>query len=164
VSANKGNLGPALADLREVAGKLNKTFDPQTQDALKTGLDRFSAAAARLDSGLAKLDPVLKDLGAPVNHTPATDIGQAVRRINVLASDLELLTSKLRDGRGGLNADGTLQKLLTQAELHDNINSVALSASQTLAQLRAVLADLRVFAEKVARDPSAIGRGALQSR
>jgi phospholipid/cholesterol/gamma-HCH transport system substrate-binding protein len=164
VKANESNFQPALADLREVAAKLNKTLDSETQAALKTGLDRFSSAAARLDTGLAQLDPVLKDLGAPVNHTPSTDIGQAVRRINVLAADLELLTSKLRDGRGGLNTDGTMQKLLTQAELHDNFNSVAVSANQTLAQLRAVLADLRVFAEKVARDPSAIGRGALQSR
>jgi phospholipid/cholesterol/gamma-HCH transport system substrate-binding protein len=164
VKANESNFKPALADLREVAGKLNKTFDPDTQDALKKGLDRFSTAAAKLDAGLAQLDPVLKDLSAPVNHAPSTDIGQAVRRINVLAADLELLTSKLRDGRGGLNTDGTMQKLLTQAELHDNFNSVAVSANQTLAQLRAVLADLRVFAEKVARDPSAIGRGALQSR
>ena len=87
-----------------------------------------------------------------------------MRRINVLAADLELLTSKLRDGRGGLNTEGTMQKLLTEPELHDNFNNVALSASQTLAQLRAVLADLRVFAEKVSRDPGAIGRGALQSR
>jgi phospholipid/cholesterol/gamma-HCH transport system substrate-binding protein len=164
VKANESNFQVALADLREVAGKLNKAFDPETQAALKAGLDRFSSAAARLDSGLAQLDPVLKDLGAPVNHAPSTDIGQAVRRINVLAADLELLSSKLRDGRGGLNTDGTLQKLLTQAELHDNVNNVALSANQTLAQLRAVLADLRVFAEKVARDPGLIGRGALQSR
>jgi phospholipid/cholesterol/gamma-HCH transport system substrate-binding protein len=164
VKANETNFQPALADLRQVAAKLNKTLDADTQAALKTGIDRFSSAAARLDAGIAQLDPVLKDLGAPVNHAPSTDIGQAVRRINVLAADLELLTSKLRDGRGGLNTDGTLQKLLTQAELHDNFNSAALSASQTLAQMRVVLAELRVFAEKVARDPSAISRGALQSR
>jgi phospholipid/cholesterol/gamma-HCH transport system substrate-binding protein len=164
VEGKDSNLKPAIADLREVAAKLNKTFDQETQASLKASLDRFSSASARLDAGLAQLDPVLKDLGAPVNHTPSTDIGQAVRRINVLAADLELLSSKLRDGRGGLNADGTLQKLLTQAELHDNFNNAAVSASQTLAQMRAVLADLKVFAEKVARDPSAIGRGALQSR
>ena len=164
VKNNESNLRPALAELREVATKLNKTLDPDTQAAFKKGLDRFSSASARLDTGLAQIDPLLKDLGAPVNHTPSTDVGQAVRRINILATDLELLTSKLRDGRGGLNTDGTMQKLLTQAELHDNFNSVALSANQTLAQLRAVLADLRVFADKVARDPSAIGRGALQGR
>ena len=164
VAANEGNLQPTLADLREVAAKLNKTLDPETQAALKAGVDHFASAANRLDAGLVQLDPVFKDLGATANHTPATDIGQAVRRINVLAADLELLSSKLRDGRGGLNPDGTLQKLLTRPELHDNFNSMALSANQTLAQLRAVLADLRIFADKVARDPSLIGRGALQSR
>jgi phospholipid/cholesterol/gamma-HCH transport system substrate-binding protein len=164
VKANETNFQPALADIRAVAAKLNKTLDSDTQAAFKTGIDRFSSASARLDAGLAQLDPVFKDLGAPVNHTPSTDVGQAVRRINVLAADLELLTSKLRDGRGGLNGEGTMQKLLTQPDLHENLNNVALSANQTLAQLRAVLADLRVFAEKVSRDPGAIGRGALQSR
>ena len=167
VKANESNFKPALADLREVAAKLNKTFDP---DSAQAGAQNgssivFSSAAARLDSGLAQLDPVFKDLGAPVNHTPSTDIGQAVRRINVLATDLELLTSKLRDGRGGLNTEWHRSvKLLTQAELHDNLNNVALSASQTLSQLRAVLADLRVFAEKVASRPAAASAAALQSR
>jgi phospholipid/cholesterol/gamma-HCH transport system substrate-binding protein len=164
IAANEDNFKPALADLRQVVDKLNTTFDPPTQTALKSGIDRFSAAAARLDSGIAEIDPVLKDLGAPVNHTPSTDIGQAVRRINVVAADLELLSSKLRDGRGGLNSEGSLQKLLTQPELHDNLNTMALSATQALAQLKTVLTNLRGFAEKVSRDPGAIGRGAFQSR
>jgi phospholipid/cholesterol/gamma-HCH transport system substrate-binding protein len=164
IKTNEADLQPAIADLRQVVKKLNDTIDPRAQDAFKTGLERFSSAAARLDSGLAQIEPVFKDLGAPVNHAPATDIGQAVRRINVLAADLELLTSKLRDGRGGLNTDGSLQKLLTQPELHDNLNAMAISATQALAQLKTVLASLRTFADKVARDPSAIGRGALQSR
>jgi phospholipid/cholesterol/gamma-HCH transport system substrate-binding protein len=161
IAANEDTFKPALADLRQVVDKLNTTFDAATQSALKSGIDRFSTAAARLDSGIAQIDPVLKDLGAPVNHTPTTDIGQAVRRINVVAADLELLSSKLRDGRGGLNTDGSLQKLLTQPELHDNLNTMAISANQALAQLKTVLANLRGFAEKVSRDPGAIGRGAL---
>ncbi len=164
ISTNEADVQPAIADLRAVLKKLNDTLDPRTQDAFKSGIDRFASASARLDSGLAQIEPVFKDLGAPVNHPPATDIGQAVRRINVLAADLELLSSKLRDGRGGLNTEGTLQKLLTQPELHDNLNTMAISATQALAQLKVVLATLREFADKVARDPSAIGRGALQSR
>jgi phospholipid/cholesterol/gamma-HCH transport system substrate-binding protein len=164
IKTNEVEFQPALTNLREVSQKLNATLDPATQAAFKTGLDRFSSAAARLDAGLARIDPVFKDLGAPVNQSPNTDIGQAIRRINVLARDLELLTSKLRDGRGGLNTDGSLQKLITQAELHDNLNLMAVNANQALAQLKVVLASLRDFADKVARDPSAIGRGALQSR
>jgi len=164
IASNEDNFKPALADLRQVVNKLNTTFDPATQTAVKSGIDRFSAAAARLDAGLAEIDPVLKDLGAPVNHTPSTDIGQAVRRINVVAADLELLSSKLRDGRGGLNTDGSLQKLLTAPELHDNLNTMAIAATHALAELKSVLTSLRGFAEKVSRDPGAIGRGAFQGR
>ncbi len=164
IKTNEGDIQPAIADLRAVAKKFNDAFDPKTQDALKTGLERFSSAAARLDSGIAEIDPVLKDLGAPVNHIPATDIGQAVRRINAVAADLELLSSKLRDGRGGLNTEGSIQKLITQAELHDNLNRMAISANQALAQLKSVLTSLRGFADKVSQDPSVIGRGAFQSR
>jgi phospholipid/cholesterol/gamma-HCH transport system substrate-binding protein len=161
IKTNEGDLPPTLANLRQIAKKLDEGID---QVALKTGIERFSAAATRLDSGLAQIDPILKDLSSPVDHRPATDIGQALRRINIVAADLELLTSKLRNGRGGLNTKGTVQKLLTEAELHDNFNAMAISATQALAQLKAVLANVRSFVDKVSRDPSAITRGAFQSR
>ena len=161
VKANEADFQPMVANLRQVARKLDESID---QAALKSGIDRFSSAAARLDSGIAAIDPLLKDLGSAVDHRPTTDVGQAVRRINLLAADLELLTSKLRDGRGGLNSEGTLQKLITQAELHDNVNTMAVSATQALVQLKAVLGSIRTFVEKVSRDPSTLTRGAFQSR
>ena len=161
IKDNEGDLKPTMANLRQVARKLDEAID---QDALKAGIDRFSSAAARLDADLALIDPVIKDLGSPVTHKPETDVGQSFRRINILATDLELLTSKLRNGRGGLNTEGSLQKLLTQAELHDNLNSAAVAATQTLIQLRTVLNTIRAFVEQVSRDPSSISRGAFQSR
>ena len=161
IKENEGSLQPTIADIRKVTQKLDSAID---QAALKSAIDRFSSAAGRLDAGIAQLDPVLKDLSAPVDRRPPTDVGQALRRINLVATDLELLSSKLRDGRGGLNAEGSLQKLITQAELHDNMNTMAVSANQALLQLRAVLNSIRGFVEKVSRDPSSLTRGALQSR
>ena len=161
IKTNEGDLQPTMANLRQIAKKLDEAID---QAALKNGIERFSSASARLDAGLAQIDPVFKDLGAPVNHRPSTDIGQAVRRLNLVSADLELLSSKLRDGRGGLNMDGSIQKLLTQAELHDNFNAMAIAATQSLAQLKTVLSDIRSFIDKVSRDPSLITRGAFQSR
>lgn len=161
IKDNQGDFQPAVASVRQLAQKMNQTFDDKTQASLKTAVDRFASSASRLDADLALLEPALKELGGPVNQRPITDIGQAVRRINVLAADLELLSSKLRDGKGGLNEQGSLQKLITQAELHDNLNSMAIAANQALGQLKAVLASLRGFADKISRDPSMIGRGAL---
>jgi phospholipid/cholesterol/gamma-HCH transport system substrate-binding protein len=104
----------------------------------------------------------MKDLGAPVNHTPTTDFGQSLRRFNRIAADMELLTGVLRTRRGTLNTDGSLQKLLTQGELYDNFNNVAVSASASLNQLKIILASFRTFAERISRDPAVISRGALQ--
>jgi phospholipid/cholesterol/gamma-HCH transport system substrate-binding protein len=161
IKNNEADIQPMVADLRQVARKLDDSIG---QGALKSGIDKFASAAARLDSGIAQIDPLLKDLGSPVDRKPTSDLGQAIRRINLLAADLELLTRKLRDGRGGLNTEGTLQKLITQAELHDNFNTMALTATRALMELKIVLAAIRNFVEKVSRDPSALTRGALQSR
>jgi phospholipid/cholesterol/gamma-HCH transport system substrate-binding protein len=161
IKANEADLQMTIANLRKIAQKLDESIDPA---ALKTGIDRFSTVASRIDAGIANLEPVLKDLGAPVNHKPVTDIGQAVRRLNMLTSDLELLTSKLRDGKGGLNTQGSLQKLLTEAELHENFNAMAVAATRSLSELKIVLTAIRAFVEKVSRDPSSLTRGAFQSR
>ena len=151
-----------MANLQKVADKLNTTLTPETQDSLKTGIARISSASARLDSQLADLGPLMKDLGAPVSHAPTTDFGQSVRRVNRVAADIELLTAVLRTRKGTLNTDGSLQKLLTQGELYDNFNATAVNANQALTQLKAVLSSFRAFAERVSRDPSLISRGVLQ--
>ena len=162
IKDNEGDFKPTMANLRQVAQKLDeaRSIRPRSRRASTVLVGRRPGSTP----DLAQLDPVLKDLGSPVNRQPATDIGQAVRRINILTADLELLTSKLRDGRGGLNTDGSLQKLLTQTELHDNFNTMAITATQALVQLKTVSDAVRAFVEKVSRDPSAITRGAFQSR
>jgi phospholipid/cholesterol/gamma-HCH transport system substrate-binding protein len=162
IGANEGDFHPALVSFREVVQKFNGSLDPETQKALKDGISRFSSAAARIEAGLADLDPAFKDLGAKVDHTPTTDIGQTIRRLNLIAADLERLSSKLRGPNGQLNTDGSLQKLLVQSDLHDNLNRMALSANKAFSQLKAVLDTLRTFAEKVASDPGSMTRGALR--
>jgi phospholipid/cholesterol/gamma-HCH transport system substrate-binding protein len=164
IADNEGNFQQALADIRKVAAKFNETLDPDTQKALREGINRFASAAARMDSGLADLDPALKDIGGKGDHNPTTDIGQTLRRLNRAMADVGLLTGKLRDPQGRLNTEGSLQKLLVQSDLHDNLNRMARSANDAFVQLRNVLATLRTFAEKVASDPGAISRGAFGPR
>jgi phospholipid/cholesterol/gamma-HCH transport system substrate-binding protein len=159
---NETDFRTVMGNVQKVAGKLNDTLTPETQDAFKTGLARFSSASARLDAGLADAAPLMKDLGAPVNHTPTTDFGQSVRRLNRVAADLELLSGALRTRKGTLNTDGSLQKLLTQSELHDNFNSLAMNASHAVNQLRTILRSFQAFAERISRDPAVLSRGALQ--
>ena len=86
LKTNEADFRTTMANLQKVADKLNNTLTPETQDSLKTGIARLSSAigpARRRSSPTS--DPLLKDLGSPVNHTPTTDFGQSVRRFNRVA-------------------------------------------------------------------------------
>lgn len=162
IKSNEEQVRPAIANLREVTHKLNDTLDPPTQDAIKSAAHRLSLLSARLDAGVADAAPLLKDLGASVDQRPTTDFGQTVRRINRIAMDVELLSRALRDRDGGLNAQGTIQKLILRGELYDNLNQAAQSANQMLAQLRSVVNSVRAFVDRIAQDPSALSKGLLR--
>jgi phospholipid/cholesterol/gamma-HCH transport system substrate-binding protein len=87
-----------------------------------------------------------------------------MRRLNKVSSELGLLTQTLSNGRGGLNTDGSIQKLLVRSELYDNMNRMANTTTDTFLGFRPILSALKVFADKVARDPSLMTRGALQAQ
>ena len=161
IKTNEADVKPAVANLKEVSQRLNAAFDAETQDSLRTGLKQFSTAASRLNSSLENVGPLFKDLGAPVNATPSTDFGQAVRRLNLVSSDLALLSQALRDPSGKLNTQGSIQRLITKPELYDNMNRFAVSGTYAFDGFKQVIGAFKVFAEKISRDPSVLARGAL---
>ena len=161
IKTNEQDVQPAITNLREVSSKLNATLDAKTQQSLKAGIDQFATAATQLKEGIASAAPFLHDLGAPVSANPSTDFGQAARRLNLMTADMSLLTAALRGPDGRLNTQGSLQRMLARPELYDNINRFALSGNAAFDGFKPILASFRVFAEKIARDPSVIAKGAL---
>ena len=159
---NETEFKPTVTNLKEVSQRLNDALDPATRDALKSGVNQFAIASKRLTESLNSSAPLFKDLGAPVNSTPTTDFGQAVRRLNLMTADLNLLTKALKNPSGGLNTEGTLQKLITKPELYDNANRLVTSGTNAFEGLKPIIALLRIFADKISKDPSILARGALQ--
>jgi phospholipid/cholesterol/gamma-HCH transport system substrate-binding protein len=162
IKANETDFRPAVTNLREVSSKLNETLDPQTTESLRTGLRQFSAASSKLSASLDNAAPLFRDLGAPVTAVPQTDFGQTVRRLNRISSDVGLLTQTLRAPNGSLNTEGSLQRLVSRTDLYDNMNRFAVSGNTAFDGIKPILAAFRVFADKVAKDPSSLTRGALQ--
>lgn len=80
------------------------------------------------------------------------------------AGKLELLLDKLSIFGDTLNKrQGTLGKLVHDPELYDNLNSAAANVEQITRELRPILSDVRVFTDKISRDPGRIGvRGVFQ--
>ncbi len=163
IAENEADLRPAITNLRQATDKLNSAFDPQTATNVRTAADRLASVTAKLDAGLTELRPIFADLGGPSSKVePVTNLGQAVARINRIARDFGLLTAGLTDGKGRLNPNGSLQRLVTSPELFDNLNKMAAAATEVFALARPAVRYIAVFAEKIARDPAVLGRGVLQ--
>jgi phospholipid/cholesterol/gamma-HCH transport system substrate-binding protein len=162
VKDNEGNLKPAIAKIRDLTDSFNATFDEPTQASLKSGIQRFSSASVKLDTVLTDLGPAAKDLGAEAGRPVTTTLGQTLGRLNRIAYDVSLLSQALEGPKGGLNSQGSLQKLLLQAELHDNLNGAAKAIRDLATRAKPAVDGLNIFAGKVSRDPAVISRGALQ--
>ena len=152
---------PALASIRQVADKVDKTLDPQAQDNLKSALERFAAVSAKLDGILADFRPLAKDLGADSRSLPTTKAGMMIQHLNRVAYDLSLLTTKMEDGKGGLNPNGSLQRLILESTLHEDLRGAAIAARVVFAEAKTVMKNFNAFAERIARNPSELTKGAL---
>ncbi len=63
------------------------------------------------------------------------------------------------------NNDGTLRRLLEDDEIYYSIRRVIANVEQASAKIRPIMDDVRIFTDKIARDPREIGlRGAITRR
>lgn len=158
---NQQELGPTLRNIRMAAESFNATLDPKTQANLKTSAQQLATASADLNKILADIGPLATDLGSGPTRPATTVVGQTVARASRVVYNLQLLAEALNDGKGRLNTSGTLQRLLIDPELYNNINTLSNSASRVLAIAERALTNFGRFAERIANDPSLISRGAL---
>ena len=163
IKENEGDVRPAMTNIRQVTDRFNTAFTPETAAQLRQVTERLNVVAQKLDASLSDVRPLLDDLGATAGtKTPSTAFGQAVVRINRITSDIGLLTGTLSDGKGHLNPNGSLQRLVTNPDLFDNLSRMAFSANGAFDLARPAIKAIGVFADKIARDPGSIARGVLQ--
>lgn len=160
VEENRERIGPAIENLRKVAEQVADVLDEDTRA-------RFRQILVRLDGisqSLEQARPLFEELGDTQNRPPKTQLAQTAFRLNRIAADLNLLTATLNDGKGRLNPNGTLQRLLASPDLALNAERLAANLNDLALNARVVLEKLNKFADKIAADPAAITRGALAPR
>lgn len=156
-----GEIGPTITSLRTAVESFNATFDAKTQAHLRTTAQELAAGTVRLNKMLEDIGPVAADLSATPKDVPTTNLGQTVARANRIVYNLQLLSESLNDGNGRLNPNGTLQRLLSQPELYNNLNNLSENANRVLLIAERAITNFGRFAERIANDPAIIGRGAL---
>lgn len=160
--ASETDFPATISNLRQLSDKLNTTLDAKMLADFKATAKQLSDGSAKLDKILVDVGPLARDLGQDQGKPVTTALGQTLGRLNRISYDMGLLTAQIGNGKGGLNPNGSIQRLVMSAELYENFNRLAISGRDVMGGAKSVLGNFNKFAERIANDPAAIGRGVLQ--
>lgn len=153
---------PALQKgVKEVPALLSdarKTVNTATET-----LDAFGSVVTSAETNLRNLEGLTKPLGERGAELSELLIS-AIENLDKTLSDASRFVTAVTNSKGSFN------RLINDPEFYENVNTVVYNAdvvirelNERIKELRPVLYDARVFADKIARNPGVIVRGAVRS-
>jgi phospholipid/cholesterol/gamma-HCH transport system substrate-binding protein len=138
-------------DLRDGLAKLPQLLE-ETRQAVKSVRD----VATTANRNLKHLEGFTEPLGTN-GASIVKSVDESVARLNGLLADLQSFGEALN------SREGSLGQFVHNPEVYQRINRAALNMEKLTQELRPVVRDARIFADKIARDPSQLGvRGAIR--
>lgn len=129
-----------------------------TSDLLKDSratVKQLNDTLKRADDTLLELQKAMK----PFNEKGAgtfKNLDQSADNLNKTLKDLRELIQVVARG------DGTVQRLLSDPSLYNNVNDSAIMVTKILPRIDRVLRDMEIFSDKLARHPELLGlRGVI---
>ena len=127
--------------------------------SLNSVLDQAERTIKNIDTQVTQVGLVVGDVRA-VTKPMAARAENLVKSVGDSADDLSKLLAEIRGVVGAFaKENGTIQKLITDPGVYQNLDSAAASLARILARSEKITRDLEVFADKVARRPELIGVG-----
>jgi len=149
-------VGKAAEHLDNIIG------DDETRIQLRQSLKELPDTLKRLRTTVDLADANLQNL-KEFTEPLGTDGRQRIEQVFDTIDQLEGLMTNLATFSRKLNdSEGSLGMLLKDRELYCHINRAARNIDQLTQQLKPIIADARVFSDKIARHPELLGvRGAI---
>jgi len=118
-------------------------------------INTIERTAARADRNLENLEGFTRPLGERGNSI-ITNIDSSVTRLDELLEQLATFSRQLN------SREGSLGQLINNPDVYQQLNEAATNINELTLQLRPIVADARVFADKIARHPGVIVRDAVK--
>ncbi|MBY0588550.1 MlaD family protein [bacterium] len=178
IDANERRFNIILQDTTEAIDRLNQTLesinnvlDPKTQENLKVTLenvrkssdqlepliqsstkaiDQITGTTAKLDEVAGNLQKATKPLAERSENT-VKNLDESAASLNALLADLSTIVRQFKQ------SDGTIQRLITDPTVYQNIEEVTTMLADAIADLQPIMQDLSVFSDKIARHPGELG-------
>ena len=132
---------------------------PLLIEETRTAVSKYSAVADKADQSLTEANEFTKSLGSlgETSEQMAANIDAITEKLDRLILDLLTMSDAINKG------EGTLGQLIYDPELYQRLNRAAGNVEQVSYRLRPIVEDVRVFSDKIARDPRQLGvRGAIE--
>lgn len=128
---------------------------PETLTESRALIERMQSVVDKADRNLENLEGFTGPLGEKGE--------QLVANLETSTENLsEMIEQLARLARAANNPDGSLGQLMTNPELYQNLNAAADNIQEISTKLKPIINDVRVFTDKIARDPRILGvKGAL---
>lgn len=108
------------------------------------------------DTNIRNLEGFTRPLGER-GETLIAKIESSLTHLDVMIEQLSIFSQAVN------NREGTLGQLVHNPELYQNLNRAVNNVESVSRQLRPIVNDVRIFTDKIARDPSRLGvRGVLR--
>jgi phospholipid/cholesterol/gamma-HCH transport system substrate-binding protein len=175
------NLGQAVAELPEVLNEAQTTLQStqKTFESFEQVGQRFERVGAAAEKTVQNVDRTVDSIRDTVRSADNT-IQNLEQITQPIAENSEALVQKVLKSLDDIdrtliqvetfgtalnNSNGTLRRLLEDDDLYFEVRRTVENIEQATARLRPILDDVRIFSDKIARDPRQLGvRGALDKR
>lgn len=153
---NQKNLNATLKNAR-VASEQFESIAKNTDEMTKQGrvtLKNFNDVILKADTVFGDLQKVTKPFS---ERTPIImkNLDESTTNLNKMLIDFRDLTRDIA------RSEGTLQKLIADPSLYNNLNDSAQMVQKILPRLDRILSDVEIFADKIARHPESLGIGGV---
>lgn len=148
----RDGLKNALRGVPTLFNEAEKTL-VQVQGTMGT----FQSVGERAERNLENIEGITQPLAERGDELVGS-IESTLNNVNSLVAELDAFSQKLN------SQDGTLSRLMTDEELYDTVLQTTKNVENLTRRLEPILNDVRVAADKVARDPSVVIRGAISGK
>ena len=140
------------ANLRSVADEL-PAVARETRETIASARETVTAAKVAIQKVSESLDHIAK-----ATDPLATQSVAMTQKLDHSLGQLDSLLTELNTFSQLINSpNGTLQKFATDPQLYDNLNRSAAVVTLMMRNLEPTMADLRIFADRIARHPEVLG-------
>jgi phospholipid/cholesterol/gamma-HCH transport system substrate-binding protein len=182
LQTNEDKIVKSIDQLERSLKRVNEVFSDENQKYLNETL-------RNVRNGTQQLEVLAKDTGALIRDSQVTvkQVGESMKKADQAIDNLQKvigpisdkspkILKNLEESTDNLNrtlkdmrelmqvfgrSDGTVQKLLSDPTLYNNVNDSVVMVTKILPRLDRALRDVEVFADKLARHPELLGIGGV---